>query len=430
VSLKTIEKPFLLAVASMAEYKSISRMSYRMALYLFLLLLSACSVQSSQQISKDLWKTWEHMDELVQQDHPDQPPVILIHGWNGGEFTWPAPMELKALEEKLGRDIYLFTYRTGIVANRYPPLEVLEEKLDRFLVEYPKVDVVAHSMGGLLLRQYLSHHPNNPVRRAVFLSTPHFGTDAARFLTGLASLSGEGNIQASEIRPGSDFLWQLNDLLGAELEGIDVLNVYVGDESLLDSDFVVDASSSYLPWGHNVQIKGGHHTLPKLLPTFDFIIRFLNTGELPPLASTPARRDVWFHFIRHVGDLPEPITPSSLQRLDARGIKTNAGVSICCDVRSGLYPMGGNVAVIENLKPDEMIVYRSRKTGQTVVFKGRDLLKSDNPVQLKTMILEFDETADAESKGDADRMKQPARIIPPVDAAVLENNPPPVAPRP
>ncbi len=359
-------------------------------------LLPACSTRTSEQVSTDLWKTWESMDELVQQDYPDQPPVILIHGWNGGEFTWPAPEKLKVLEDRLHQDIYLFNYRTGIVANRYPPLEVLEEKLDRFLVEYPRVDVVAHSMGGLLLRQYLSHHPDNPVRRVVFLSTPHFGTNAARFLTGIASLSSEGNIQASEIRPGSDFLWQLNDLEGSEMMDIEVLNVYAGEESFLESDFIVDAASAYLPWGHNVQVKGDHHTLAKRLPSFDFIVRFLSDGSLPDLAPPPERRDAWLHFVRHVGDTPEAFSGTSLKRLNVRGVNQPAGIAVCCDVRSGLFPMGGNVAVIENMRPDEKIVYRSKQVNKTVELESNELRKAGIPVQLKTVLLEQDEATDSE----------------------------------
>ncbi len=375
-------------------------------LCLSLLLFSACSFKTSEQLSMDLWKTWEGMDELVQQDYPEHPPVVLIHGWNGGEFTWPAPERLRKLEDKLQRDIYLFTYRTGIVANRYPPLEVLEEKLDRFLFQYPVVDVVAHSMGGLLLRQYLSHHPENPVRRAVFLSTPHFGTNAARFLTSLASLSAEGNIQASEIRPGSDFLWQLNDLEGSELMGIQTLNIYVGTESLLESDFIVDASSAYLPWANNVQVKGDHHTLAKRLPSFEFIVDFLNDGSLPDLASMPERRDVWLQFVRHVGDTAEPFSESSLKRMDARGVNRPAAISICCAVRSGLYPMGGNVAVLEDLQPDEHIQYRSRQVGKVIDLLANDLLRSKVPVQLKTVVLEPDELADSE-KGEKQEALSP-----------------------
>lgn len=48
---------------------------------------------------------------------------------DGMAASSPVPERLIALEQKLQRDIFLFTYRTGIFAHRYPPLEVLEEQL-------------------------------------------------------------------------------------------------------------------------------------------------------------------------------------------------------------------------------------------------------------------------------------------------------------
>lgn len=67
----------------------------------------------------------------------------------------------------------------------------------------PAVDVIAHSMGGLALRYYLvtrSHSDELPVRRAVFLATPHSGTWVAWLAWGAG---------AREMRPGSDFLQNL-----------------------------------------------------------------------------------------------------------------------------------------------------------------------------------------------------------------------------
>ncbi|HKI61264.1 MAG TPA: alpha/beta fold hydrolase [Mariprofundaceae bacterium] len=329
------------------------------------------------------------MDELVQPDFPDAPPVVLIHGWNGGEFTWPSPEELRKLENKLQRDIYFFTYRTSYLANRYPPLEVMEEELDRFLFKYPAVDVVAHSMGGLLLRQYLSHHPDHPVKRAVFLSTPHFGTNAAKLLTGLAtiSISAEGNIQAQEIQPGSDFLWQLNSLEGAELNGVETLNVFVGESGWLDGDLVVEPSSAYLPWGHNVQVKGDHHTLARRLPQFQFIIDFLRDGTLPAEeAAVPARRDAWLRFVPKVGGDPIPLRDSAVRRINAKGYVDRKGYSICCDERAGLYPTGvGTTIVAEDLQPGEFYEFLP-SDGSGRVRVSMDAIRRDNrPVELRSI---------------------------------------------
>jgi uncharacterized protein (TIGR03437 family) len=75
-----------------------------------------------------------------------------------------------------------------------------------------QVDVVAHSMGGLVLRCYLSGKQNTAgmfqppavthVRKAVFLASPNFGT-------GIASLLGDTN-QVNEMASGSSFLFGLD----------------------------------------------------------------------------------------------------------------------------------------------------------------------------------------------------------------------------
>jgi len=330
------------------------------------------------------------MDELVQQDYPDAPPVVLIHGWNGGEFTWPSPVELRELEKTLQRDIYFFTYRTSYLANRYPPLEIMEEELDRFLFKYPAVDVVAHSMGGLLLRQYLSHHPDHPVKRAVFLSTPHFGTNAARVLTGLANISitSEGNIQAEEIQPGSDFLWQLNDQDGAELDGIEALNVYVGVSGWTDGDLVVEPSSAYLPWAHNITVNGDHHTLARRFPKFEFIVNFLRDGTLPTAeAAAPTRRDAWLRFVKKEGADPLPLKEAAVRRINAQGYVDRKGYTICCDARASLYPSGNATTIVaEDIKAGEFYEFLPNDGGRIRV--GMDELRLLNqPVQLRSILM-------------------------------------------
>ena len=348
---------------------------------LLLLLVSGCSTKSSEQITMDLWKTWEGMDELLNADYPDAPPIILIHGWNGGEFSWPSPQILISLEKRLQRDIYMFSYRTSLISNRYPPLEIMEEQLDRFLAHYPSVDIIAHSMGGLLLRQYLSHHAGSPVHRIVFLSTPHFGTNAARILVGLASVSAEGNIQAQEIRPGSDFLWLLDSLQGSEMDGIETLNVYSGGGGWLEGDLVVDPSSAYLPWSRNVEVTGDHH-MGRRLGEYDFIINFLKTGALPAASPPPVRRDVWFRFVASNGGKPMEFTENAFNRLSPKGTIVNSGYSVCCKDRAGLYPSGGNTAVVENVAPGESFEFVPRTGHSNAQISANELLKSSQPVQL------------------------------------------------
>jgi uncharacterized protein (TIGR03437 family) len=89
------------------------------------------------------------------------------------------------------------------------------------------VDVVAHSMGGLVLRSYLSGKQNavgvfrppaaTHVRKAVFLATPHFGTGVA-LLFGFTT-------QVQELASGSRFLFDLGTWnQGADdLRGVDAI---------------------------------------------------------------------------------------------------------------------------------------------------------------------------------------------------------------
>lgn len=349
-----------------------------------MLLLAGCAATSSKEGAVNLWLRWQKIDTLLQTDYPDAPPIILIHGWNGGEFTWPEPERLVALERRLGRDIFFFTYRTGLLPNRFPPLEILEEQLERYLSQFETVEVIAHSMGGLLLRQYLSHHSEHPVRRIVFLSVPHFGTNTAQLLLGVASISPSGNMQAEEIQPGSDFLWQLNSLQGAELEGIEVLNVYVSGESLAESDFVVDAASAYLPWGHNVAVEGGHHTLAEHLDRFEFIINYLTDGTVPEEASMPARRDLWLRFAKPDGSLYR-FTPSAFKHLNTRGMPRSGMFSICCERPTGLYAPPASTVVIEDIQPGDRLQLLLRDGTPPLEISADDYISHDKPVEMRVV---------------------------------------------
>lgn len=73
------------------------------------------------------------------------------------------------------------------------------------------VNVLAHSMGGLVCRYYLKELAGDgQVRLLITLATPHFGTEKARVGIGVA---------ARQMVPGSEFLKELNQgmIKGARL---------------------------------------------------------------------------------------------------------------------------------------------------------------------------------------------------------------------
>lgn len=127
-----------------------------------------------------------------------RPPVLLVPGWSD---------RARALNR----------LRAFLLAEGWPAVRVLDFA-DRFgsNIEHAaelaaavaemrasagRLDVVAHSMGGLAVRHYLTDHPDGGgIRRVLFLATPHRGTWAAYFAWGRGG---------REMRPGSAFLRDL-----------------------------------------------------------------------------------------------------------------------------------------------------------------------------------------------------------------------------
>jgi len=357
---------------------------FRFLIALCLISFSACSAKTSQQVTSSLWNMWEAYEQQVQEDYPDTVPIVLVHGWNGGEFSWPGPRALMAMERQLQRDIYFFNYRTGIVANRYPPIELLEEQLDIYLENYKEVDIVAHSMGGLLIRQYLSHHTENPVRRVLFLSTPHFGSQIANILVEIGNIAYTGNIQASELLPGSDFLWQLNRLEGAELEGKSVLNVYAQKQKqLLQGDLVVRSSHAWLPWAANAEIDGDHHLGQRISESW--AVEFLTSGQRPAEAPVPDGRELWLRFQRPTEGKPVLLKETSIRRFDSTNSNKEKKFSLCCDKRSGLYPLGGTTLILEGVKPSDRIKYYPRNGRVSHLVHAGGLITKGWPVQIQVV---------------------------------------------
>lgn len=108
-------------------------------------------------------------------------PVLCIHGWTQNPTNW---IGLRTHLEHLGRP-------TQTVFLGLPPRSIeayarrLEDTLRDLTTRYPTgVDLVAHSMGGIVLRLVLHQNPElgTGVRRVITLGSPHRGTAGARGL--------------------------------------------------------------------------------------------------------------------------------------------------------------------------------------------------------------------------------------------------------
>lgn len=189
------------------------------------------------------------------------PPVVLLDGWQLN-LTNSCPMA----NNSSGTFGNLQSYLLG--SPNFVPvvyffenctecpncsIEQLGADLGTFLnsLSAPQVDVVAHSMGGLIVRSYLSGKQSAPgtfrppasqkIRKAAFLATPHFGSFQADSLF----LSG---VQTDEMKRGSQFAWDLArwNQFGDDLRGIDAVSVIGNGGPSQQSDGVVGLTSGSL----------------------------------------------------------------------------------------------------------------------------------------------------------------------------------------
>jgi pimeloyl-ACP methyl ester carboxylesterase len=106
--------------------------------------------------------------------------VVLVHG------IFRSRYHLKRLEE------YLDEHGYETVALTYPstaaPVEAHAEQLARVIDRIDgarTIHIVAHSLGGLVVRAYLRGHRDPRIRRVVMLGTPNRGSELARRLADL-----------------------------------------------------------------------------------------------------------------------------------------------------------------------------------------------------------------------------------------------------
>lgn len=143
-------------------------------------------------------------------------PVLLVPGWfdTGRDL---ADLRIRLLSAGLdGSAVRTLTFEDPTGSNVDHAGEI-GAQVTQVLAETgaDRVDIVAHSMGGLATRWYLNSLPDPPVRRIAFLGTPHFGTLTAHLAWG------DGR---DDMLPDSPFLTELNARppLPAHVEAITV----------------------------------------------------------------------------------------------------------------------------------------------------------------------------------------------------------------
>lgn len=193
-------------------------------------------------------------------------PVLLVPGWfdTGRDL---AALRIRLLGAGWSDDwVEAITFRDPTGSNR-DHAEELSEAVDRMLAstDAERVDIVAHSMGGLATRFYLWSRVDARVRRVVFIGSPHRGTLSAHLAWGGGR---------REMMPDSPFLDSLNARppVPPEVEAITI-------RTRVDTH-IVPGESATLPGIADFELCCPTHAgLLRHQEVFEIVLRFLEDGS-------------------------------------------------------------------------------------------------------------------------------------------------------
>jgi pimeloyl-ACP methyl ester carboxylesterase len=141
-------------------------------------------------------------DEIIKQyKNPTSNISILIHGLTNDETVWGFKENNKInygtlLHDDFGITPFYLRYNTGlhISENGKQFSQLITELVENYPIEISEINIIAHSMGGLVTRSACYYGPlqgsnwTNKLNKLVFLGTPHLGAPLEKFGNVLTNL--------------------------------------------------------------------------------------------------------------------------------------------------------------------------------------------------------------------------------------------------
>jgi pimeloyl-ACP methyl ester carboxylesterase len=211
----------------------------------------------------------------VPQAPPGQPPVLLIHGYLATRGS------LHLLEHHLlDRGLVVMSYPLGPVnlGDIRDSAGLIARKVESVVAQtgIARVDIVGHSMGGLVGLDYLKRlGGRHRVRRLIMLGTPAQGTWSALFGLVTAPLG----LASLQLLPGSPFLRELADRplpKGAEVISIGAVR-----------DWLAPLSSTVLEGVRHIALPTGHSGLLVDVDVAEVVARLLLEASVDAEGPTP-----------------------------------------------------------------------------------------------------------------------------------------------
>jgi pimeloyl-ACP methyl ester carboxylesterase len=203
-------------------------------------------------------------------DGEARPPVVLVHGYaqHPANFLWLA-RRLRAD----GWHVYTVGH-TPVRGDIERSAHRLAEAIDRIrrASGAAQVDVVAHSMGGLVARACIRARGHaSGIGRLVTLGTPHRGTEIfPRFRL---------DPMVGQMRPGAPLMTRLADDDPVPRLA-DCISIYSADDAV-----VVPPGAAYYPGALNIEVRGLGHLSLLFSPRVYALVRENLAAERAPVAA-------------------------------------------------------------------------------------------------------------------------------------------------
>jgi triacylglycerol lipase len=222
----------------------------RMAFALFLIATETVCIFSAILLQPLGWFNWKEKPPTASPR-----PVIMLHGLFHSRACW---IWLKLALRRRG-----FSTLHTLKLPPWKDVEILTEELAKKVDEFrhatglEKVDLICHSMGGIIARNYLQlRGGGNKVDRCILLATPNQGSKLAPFtVTSLGGL----------LMPGSSFLQRLG---AAPLpENARIFNLFSHHDNM-----VVPFEHACLEGARNIELSCCGHTALLFRPDIPKIV--------------------------------------------------------------------------------------------------------------------------------------------------------------
>jgi len=243
-------------------------------------------------------------------------PIVWLHGWNSDGSLWENLQAQMVQSVSASTDDFLTLsyYSGGLGFTTASPIEEVAQAVSREIMNFYEerndgvpIDVVAHSMGGLVFRSMIAQQcfaDNSILDRYITLGTPHYGQNV------------DYSYQAQQMKYGSNFLWHLGEAWhfdGKRWPGENTLCIAGITDFILESN---TSSGSY--WDGLVHAwsaaLGGDVPVRYVYRSHSASLESVFYASAPALCScVDGENDAVFRLICNFlddGSIPERLTPT------------------------------------------------------------------------------------------------------------------------